>query len=97
VSLGLIGLLTLVAVLGTTIAGVARSRLWAAGPAGFALVLALVLVLVNGLVSDNLVIPNIGSGLLWLVAAVARSGFDAVTLRGSPPVAVGRPSVVGSR
>ena len=72
VSLGLIGLLILLAVLAQVTVHIVRSRLWATSSRGFCLTLLLVLAVLNGVVSDNLVIPNIGSGLLFLVAAVAR-------------------------
>jgi hypothetical protein len=71
VSVGLVGLGLLVAVLVLTARDVIAARLWQRAPHGTALTLLLVVAVLNGIVSDNLVIPNLNFALLNLVAAFA--------------------------
>jgi hypothetical protein len=87
VSLGLVGLGLLLAVLVLVARDVIAGRLWRQSPHGMALTLLLVVALLNGVVSDNLVIPNLNFALLNLVAAVA-----VVAREGSPPPATAPPA-----
>jgi hypothetical protein len=82
VSLGLLGLGILLTVLVLVSRDVIAGRLWRQPPHGMALTLLLVVALLNGVVSDNLVIPNLNFAVLNLVAAVA-----VVVRKGSRPPA----------
>lgn len=71
VSLGVIGLCLLVALLAVMARDLWVGRVWSRSASGMTLTLLFVLVLIHGVVSDNLVIPNFDFGLLYLIAASA--------------------------
>lgn len=78
VSTGLIGVGLFVALVLRPARDLLRDRSWARVEIGLTLTLLLLLVVINGVVSDNLAIPNIGSSILFLIAAVG------IVLRGEP-------------
>lgn len=70
VSAGLVGVVLFLAVVTRAVLDLLRSRLWATADTGLALTLLLLLIVLNGAASDNLAVPNFGSSLLYLIAAV---------------------------
>jgi hypothetical protein len=71
VSLGVIGLCVFVVVLAVTARDLSFGRVWSRSATGMTLTLLFALVLIHGVVADNLVIPNFDFAVLYLIAAVA--------------------------
>lgn len=80
VSGGIVALALFLAIVGTTVAGLARARILR-HPAGLSVVGFLSVLAINGVASDAMAEPTMGLGGLFLVAAVAR----ALGERSRPP------------